>query len=124
MTVRKLIYCSFIQYFLAMYVRVAQLFENGKPLPRHRSITAQPVHIGRLRLFEQHDTEYRRSMVYAVLAEGSTGAHILPRLHDAVVRWIGDGAMTISGFEHDQVTQECRAQSWYVQLVVDEASGQ
>lgn len=104
-----------------MYARVAQLFEEGKPLPRHRSITAQPVHVGHLSLTEQHDHEFRRSMTYAILRRGSTGDDLLPRLRDAVVRWIGDSCMTISGFELDEVTRDCSVQSWYVQLVTDTA---
>jgi hypothetical protein len=103
-----------------MLVRSAQLFENGKPLPRHRSITAQPVHIGKLCLFDEHDKHFRRPIVYARLVRVSSGIDVLPRLYDAVVRWIGNGCMTISGFEQDSVTHECMAQSWYLQLVADD----
>jgi len=105
-----------------MFVRVAQLFECGRPLPRHRSITSQPVHVGKFSLYEQHDQAFRRTVVYATLSEAATGSHVLPRLHDAVVRWAGDGCMTVSGFEQDGLTQECRAQSWYVQLITDDNS--
>jgi hypothetical protein len=105
-----------------MLVRSAQLFENGKPLPRHRSITAQPVHIGKLCLFDEQDREFRRPVVYARLAHVPSGEDVLPRLYDAVVRWIGDGCMTISGFERDGMTRECMAQSWYIQLVVDDGA--
>lgn len=59
-------------------------------------------------------------MTYAILRRESTGVEVLPRLHDAVVRWIGDGCMTISGFELDEATRECNVQSWYVQLVTDD----
>lgn len=105
-----------------MFVRVAQLYEAGRPLPRHRAITAQPVHIGRLTLYEEHSQEFRRSMVFARLCAPVAGEDPLPRLHDAVVRFISDRCMTIGGFERDSVTGECRAQSWYVQLV-DDADG-
>ena len=104
-----------------IFVRVAQLFEDGRPLPRHRSITAQPVHMGYLTLTEQHDRDFRRSMTYAVLRDMKVGADVLPRLRDAVVRWIGDGCMTISGFELDNTTKECTVQSGYVQVVNDDA---
>jgi hypothetical protein len=106
-----------------MFVRVAQLFENGRPLPRHRSITSQPVHVGKFCLFEEHDRSFRRAMVYAKLSHASSGADVIPRLQDAVVRWIGDSCMTVSGFEQDTLTSECRAQSWYIQLVADEVEG-
>jgi hypothetical protein len=43
----------------------------------------------------------------------------VPRLHDAVVRWIGDGCMTVSGFERDGLTNECVAKSWYIQVLTD-----
>jgi hypothetical protein len=102
-----------------MFVRLAQLFEDGKPLPRHRSITAQPVHIGKLSFYEQHDNDFRRSMVFAALSKAGCGGDVVPRLYDAVVRWICDGCMTVSGFERDEVTNECRAQSWYIQVVVE-----
>jgi hypothetical protein len=100
-----------------MFVRVAQLFDKGRPLPKHRSITAQPVHIGVLTLTDEYDSRFRRTMAYAILRQKSTGSDVLPRLQDAVVRWIGDGCMTISGFELDETTRECRVQSWYVQIV-------
>jgi hypothetical protein len=100
-----------------MYVRVAQLFEEGRPLPRHRSITAQPVHIGHLTLTEQHDQAFRRSMSLAILRNTGAGDDVLPRLRDAVVRWIGDGSMTISGFEFNEVSRQCSVQSWYVQVI-------
>jgi hypothetical protein len=105
-----------------MFVRIAQLFEDGRPLPRHRSITAQPVRIGKLSFFEQHDVDFRRSMVYATLCEPATGRHVVPRLYDAVVRWISDGCMTVSGFERDEATKECKAQSWYIQVINDAES--
>jgi len=100
-----------------MFVRVAQLFEDGRPLPRHRAITAQPVHVGRLTLTEQHDHEFRRSMYLAILRNEGVGGDVLPRLRDAVVRWIGDGSMTISGFEFNEANRQCSVQSWYVQLI-------
>lgn len=103
-----------------MLVRVAQLYVQGKPVPRHRAITTQPNHVGRLSLFEQHDKDFRRSVVFAAL-HGTSGENVLPRLHDAVLRWIGGDCMTISGFEQDPVTHECRAQSWYIELMGAEA---
>lgn len=64
-----------------------------------------------LTLTEQHDRGFRRNMTYAVLRDIKVGADVLPRLRDAVVRWIGDGCMTISGFELDNTTKECTVQS-------------
>jgi hypothetical protein len=107
-----------------MFVRVAQLFESSRPMPRHRSITAQPVHIGYLSLTEHYDREFRRNVTCALLRRVSTGVDVLPRLHDAVVRWIGDNAMTISGFEIDESTRDCSLQSWYIQLATDSVEGQ
>jgi hypothetical protein len=72
-------------------------------------------------MIEQHDSEFRRSVTYAILRQGATGGDVLPRLRDAVVRWIGDGCMTISGFELDEATRNCSVQSWYVQLVTDQS---
>lgn len=102
----------------AMYVKVAQLYEDGRPLPRHRSITAQPIKMGSLHLVEEHSREFRRNIVYAILC-GPAGAEVIPRLHDAVVRHISDGCMTISGFERDDLTGACRGQSWFVQVHLD-----
>ena len=98
-----------------MLVKVAQLYEEGRPLPRHRSIRAQPTLIGKLRLVEEHNNVLRRNIVYAVL-QAPDGSHLIPRLHDAVVRHIADDCLTISGFEHDQITRDCRGQSWFVQV--------
>jgi len=74
-----------------------------------------------LKVYQQHDTGFCRSMVYAALLDGLTGQNLLPKLHDAVMRWIDDGCMTISGFEQDEVTRVCTAQSWYIQLVTAHA---
>lgn len=60
-------------------------------------------------------------MTYVVLRDVAVGDDVLPRLRDAVVRWIGDGCMTISGFEFDDTTRKCTVQSWYVQVVNDDA---
>jgi hypothetical protein len=106
-----------------MLVRVAPLFEDGKPFPRHRAVTAQPAHTGKLSLAEQYDADFRRTILFARLCERSTGVDVLPRLYDAVVRWIGEGCMTINGFEREPATQECMAQSWYVQIVVEAGAG-
>jgi len=56
-------------------------------------------------------------MYLAILRSDGAGADVLPRLRDAVVRWIGDGCMTISGFEFNELSRQCNVQSWYVQLV-------
>jgi hypothetical protein len=101
-----------------MLVKVAQLYEDGRPLPKHRSIRLLPVRIGQLRLVEEHSREYRRNVVCAILY-GPGGPDVIPRLHDAVVRHIADGCMTISGFERDDVTLVCRGQSWFVQIHYD-----
>lgn len=101
-----------------MLVRVAQLFENGKPFPRHRAVTAQPNHVGKLSLAEQYDAEFRRTIMFARLCDRFTGNDVLPRLYDAVVRWIGEDSMTVSGFEMDLSSRACTAQSWYICLAV------
>lgn len=102
-----------------MLVKVAQLFEKGRPLPRHRSITAQPVKLGNLRLVEEYSREFRRTISYAIL-QSTAGPEVVPRLHDAVVRHVADGCMTISGFERDELTGACLGQSWFVQVHIDE----
>jgi hypothetical protein len=99
-----------------MFVHVAQLFEEGRMMPRHRAVTVQAAHSGHLILSEQHDKDFRRNIVFACL-RGPAGADVLPRLHDAVVRWIGDGYMTINGFQIDALTRKCCVQSWYIEVV-------
>lgn len=103
-----------------MWVKVVQMFEcEGRPLPRHRSAMRLPVHVGRLNLVDQYDKDFRRSVVCAFLRNATTGSDVLPPLRDAVVRWIGDGAMSISGLETDSLTRKSVAQSWYAQLIED-----
>lgn len=34
--------------------------------------------------------------------------------HPSVLRWIGNGCITISGFELGNTTKECTVQIWYV----------
>lgn len=115
---RKRIHCIFIQHIFAMFVKVAQLYEGGRPLPKHRSIRMQPTMIGQLRLTEEYSREFRRNVVYAFL-HTSSGTDLIPRLHDAVVQYIADGCMTITGFERDEVNQCCQGQSWFVQAYLD-----
>jgi len=99
-----------------MLVRVARLFEaNGVPLPRHRAVTARPEHVGMLSLSEGHDRELRRAVRSAYLRSQETGDDVLPALRDAVVLWIGDRQMTITGFEQDAVTRRVVGQSWYIE---------
>lgn len=101
-----------------MFVKVAQLYDGGRPLPKHRSIRMQPTLIGQLRLTEEYSREFRRNLVCAILHTAS-GADLIPRLHDAVVRYIADGCMTITGVERNELTQCCQGQSWFVQVYVD-----
>jgi hypothetical protein len=116
----RMLYCFFVQYFTyAMFVRIAQLFVNGSPLPRHRSITAQPIRVGKLSFYEQYDINFRRSIFFARLCQATTGHDVVSPLCDAVVCWIGDGYMTVSGFERHEVTHDCWAQSWYIQFITD-----
>lgn len=104
-----------------MFVKVAQMFEDGgRPLPRNRAVTQQPVHIGQLSMCEQHDKAFRRSVTSAYLRQPGTGTDVLPPLRDAVVRWIGDATITISGFEQDSTSNKCTQQAWLAQLITDE----
>lgn len=99
-----------------MLVRVAQLFEaDGVPLPRHRAVTTRPQHVGMLTLSEGHDRELRRCVRSAYLRSPNTGTDVLPSLRDAVVLWIGNSEMTITGFEQDSITRRIVGQSWYIE---------
>jgi hypothetical protein len=104
-----------------MLVKVAQMFEDGgRPLPRNRSVTRRPVHVGMLTMCDQHDHQFRRSVCTAYLRSVDGGKDVLPPLRDAVVRWLGDGTVTISGIETDELSGKCVAQSWVAQLIVDQ----
>lgn len=103
-----------------MLVKVAQMFEDGgRPLARNRAVTSKPVHVGRLVMCDRHDFEFRRSVCYAYLRSPQEGADVLPPLRDAVVRWIGDGTLTISGIERDELSGKYVAQSWLAQLMFE-----
>jgi hypothetical protein len=69
-----------------------------------------------LSLSEVHDRELRRSVRSARLRSISNGTDVLPPLRDAIVIWIGEGRMTLTGFEVDQLTRRSVAQSWYVEV--------
>lgn len=88
-------------------------------MPRHRAVTAQPEHLGKLTLTEGHDRELRRSVRTAHLRSAESGQDVLPALRDAVVLWIGENHMTITGFEQDELTRRVVGQSWYVEHVPD-----
>lgn len=105
-----------------MLVKVAQMFEDlGRPLARNRAVTQLPVHVGKLSMCDQHDRQFRRSVCTAYLRSADDGNDVLPPLRDAVVRWLGDGTVTISGIETDALSGKCVAQSWLAQLIFDEA---
>lgn len=104
-----------------MLVKVAQMFEDGgRPLPRNRAVTQLPVHVGKLSMCDQYDSQFRRSVCSAYLRTVDEGADVLPPLRDAVVRWLGDGTVTISGVETDALSGKCIAQSWLAQLIFDD----
>lgn len=104
-------------YLIIMRALVATLYEDGTPVPIHRAVTKQPSHYGELVLHEQHDRAFRRSVRTARLVMPSTGDNVLPPLRDAVVIWIGDKAMTITGFSQDDSTRRCTGQTWYVETI-------
>lgn len=66
---------------------------------------------------EQYDRELRRSVRSAYLRalDGSCN-DVLPRLRDAVVLWIDNGRMTLTGFETDGLDNRSYAQSWVLEL--------
>jgi hypothetical protein len=104
-----------------MLVKVAQMFEDGgRPLARNRAVTQRPVHVGKLSMCDQHDSQFRRSVCTAYLRRTDDGKDVLPPLRDAVVRWMGDGTVTISGIETDALSGKCVAQSWLAQIIFDE----
>ena len=102
-----------------MLVKVVQLFEDGRPLPRHRAVRAQPVHLGQLTFVEEYDRDVKRTIQKASLKRLGDGANVLPPMRDAVVRWIGDGSLTISGLEIDDLTRVLTAQSSLAQVDTD-----
>lgn len=109
----------FLYSVYRMLVRIAQLYEDGgRPLPRHRAVTRQPEHEGFLTLTEEHDRDLRRSVRSARLRSPTGGPDILPPLRDAVVIWISDNRMTLTGFETDELTRRSVAQSWFVEIVL------
>lgn len=85
-------------------------------MPLHRAVTLHATHEGNLTLTEGHDRELRRSVRSANLRHPDDGSDVLPKLRDAVVIWIGDGKLTLSGFETDDITSRSVAQSWYIEL--------
>lgn len=100
-----------------MLVILAKLYEDGgRPLPRHRAVTLPPSHEGILSLYEQHDRVLRRTVRRARVSN-LAGTETLMELYDAVVLFIGDGVMTITGMEIDPASRCATAQSWYVEIV-------
>lgn len=101
-----------------MLVKVATLYEaEGRQVPRHRAISKRPSLLGKLVVHDGHDNELRRSVRSAYLrSPDGMPVDVLPRLRDAVVLWIDDGRMTITGFETDVVSNKSTAQSWYVEV--------
>ena len=97
------------------------MFEDGgRPLARNRAVTQMPVHVGKLSMCDQHDSQFRRSVCTAYLRRTDDGRDVLPPLRDAVVRWMGDGTVTISGIETDSLSGKSVAQSWLAQIIFDQ----
>jgi hypothetical protein len=104
-----------------MLVKIAQMFEDsGRPLARNRAVTQLPVYVGKLSMCDQHDRLFRRSVCTAYLRSLKDGSDVIPPLRDAVVRWIDDLTITISGLEQDSTSNKCTQQAWLAQLITDE----
>ncbi|MES2899541.1 MAG: hypothetical protein V4723_07420 [Pseudomonadota bacterium] len=100
-----------------MHVILAKLYEEGgRPLARHRALTLAPSHEGVLSLHESHAPRLRRAVRKARIAN-LAGTEITLELYDAVVLFIGEGVMTITGMEIDAATRKATAQSWYVEIL-------
>lgn len=100
-----------------MLVKVGLLCEDGgRPLPKHREIMHRATFVGYLRYGEEFDKEFRRHVYKATLRDPSSLDYVLPTLYDATLRFIADGALTISGIEVDEISRRRTAQSWYIEL--------
>ncbi len=65
---------------------------------------------------EHYETDLRRTVRIARLVSVSDAPiDVLPPLRDAVVLYVNDGMMTISGFETDFLTRKSTAQSWLIE---------
>jgi len=97
-----------------MLAFVAQLFDNGQPLPPTQSILSLPVKAGDLELsVAPDDTAPARAARVAV--RDFNGADVLPPILDAVIERFGESTLRITG------TVLARAgarvpQAWFVQL--------
>ncbi|MES2902379.1 MAG: hypothetical protein V4723_21810 [Pseudomonadota bacterium] len=77
----------------------------GTPLARHLAMTLAPSHEGILSLHASHDPRLRRPVRKArILNLAGTGITLEP--YDAVVLFMGDGVMTITGMEIDAATRK------------------
>jgi hypothetical protein len=106
-----------------MLAAVRLLFEDGgRPLALHRLSMPPHLHVGHLELRECHLEQCRRQSHRATLIAPGDGLseHLVPPLYDAVVRYISNGELTISGMEIDDLTRKMTAQSWRVKFVQSE----
>ncbi len=79
-------------------------------------MTLAPSHEGILSLHESHYRRLRRAVRKASISNVA-GTEITLELYDAVVLFIGEGVMTITGMEIDQATRRATAQSCYVEVI-------
>jgi len=103
-----------------MFVTVRLCYEDGgRPIPRHREAMPLPEIPGWLILREQIDNTVRRTTRIAQLHNDRTnGRDVLQPLHDAVVLWVLDGFMCVTGLEEDALTRKRTAQSWHIRLPI------
>jgi hypothetical protein len=100
-----------------MYVRAVQLYESGRPLPRHRLAVLRPESEGWLIYKESRDEHHKRTMMKARIVDDTGQIDIFPELMDAVMMFAEDGVMTIRGLERDHVTRKLTAMAWWCQIL-------
>lgn len=103
-----------------MRVRVIELFEEGKQVPRWQ-LSLLKVTEGELAMVEFRDEVLNRHMRAAHLHQvdgpmNKREMDILTPLLDAAVLWIRDQRMTITGFQRE-VLGKTTAQTWLIEIV-------
>lgn len=99
-----------------MFVRVECLWDEGTQVSREALLKRKMNSICGELVIEGHQDEYlKRYYRVARLMNGDFES--LSPLLDAAVLWARGSAMTITGFERDEVLNKTFAQTWRVEIV-------
>jgi len=107
-----------VQLASARMVAMQRFTEDGRVLARHE--VDRPQHVGEFSIRNVYFDAFRRQTQIASLHQAMR-TDVLPPLVDAVIRYVGETDLTVSGLAFEPLRNRWTAQSWRM-CVCDDAA--